>query len=122
MNEYFQEMKDKDYFTNVWLYGLEMEIYVRKGHHHLFEEKTTKEAYVSSFTTCLDIANVTVYDKGHGIFTVFLKRMETIIKDHDTFKAIYVESVQTKRFCRYLERCGYTKQYNSMLPSYYKFK
>jgi len=118
MNEYFKEYKDKDWATNAWLYGLEMEIYVRKGHHFLIEEKTTKETYLNSLTTCLDIANVTVYDKGRGVFSMFLREMEKI----QPWDAIYVESVQTERFCRHLERCGYVKQLDSIPPAYYKFK
>jgi hypothetical protein len=112
MIEYLKDHNDVDYLTNLWLYGLEMEIYVRKG-PRLLDER---------MTTCLDIANVTVYKPGLGFFTLFLRLMEVIIKDYDSFEAIYIESVQTERFGWFLEREGYTRIPDSLPPSYFKMK
>ena len=110
--DYLEEYKDKNYQSNKWLYGLEMEIYVRKGHHILDKE----------IITCLDIANVTVYHKGLGFFTLFLHLMELILKSYDSFHAIYVESVQEERFGLFLESRGYTRIPDSVPSSYYKIK
>jgi hypothetical protein len=110
--DYLEEYNDEDWQTNKWLYGLEMEIYVRKGHHTINEE----------ITTCLDIANVTVYNKGLGIFTIFLQFVELLIQGYDSFEAIYVESVMFPRFGLFLEKQGYTRIPDSLPPSYYKLK
>lgn len=90
-----QLILDKN-FTSGWINNDEMEVYIRKG---VIREFNNIE-YVT-----LDIANVRVFDKGKGVFTQFLKELESV----NPYDAIYIESVLEKRFFDFFLKNGYIK-------------
>lgn len=83
-----------------WFYSEPMKVYCR----------INRARSVFQRHTCVDIANVIVYEQGKGTFTKFLDGLEAIIDGHGLIKGIYVENVFEKRFGDYLERRGYTPE------------
>jgi hypothetical protein len=108
MDLYFKRHRNNDWNTNEWLYGQEMEVYVRKGKHYL-----NKNMY-----TCLDIANIKVYNPGAGVFTLFLMYMEKM----NPWDAIFIENVHNERFQKFFIRRDYTEIPDPPPPCFYKLK
>jgi hypothetical protein len=91
-----------------WLYGDDMEVYVRRSVPRLLNDRTRRQT--------LDIANVTVYNRGQGIFTAFLTEVHAI----NPWGVTYVESVLDERFGNFLLKQGFILHEGTLPPSYYK--
>ena len=99
--------------NNEWLNGDDMAVYVRRSvPRYLTDDPKKEEKYVT-----LDIASVTVYEKGQGNFTRFLEEAEKL----NPWPAIYVESVLEPRLEKFLLRKGYTEQ-DRTPKSFFKMK
>ncbi len=102
--------KTHSFGTNEWLNGDDMAVYVRKSVPRIMNDGTK--------LVTLDIASITVYQKGQGNFTRFLEEAEKL----NPWPATYIENVLEPRFARFFQRIGYT-QHNDMFPmSFYKLK
>ena len=79
-------------------------LYVRWGRHCIDDEQLI----------CLDIANVTAERTGKGTFKRLIKRL----REKQPNTPIYVESVQTERFCKGLLRMGFKYVAKTVPPSF----
>ncbi len=94
-----------------WLNGDDMNVYVRVSIRGRYPGSPPYRA--------LDIATVSVYDKGQGKFTRFLEEAERI----NPYPILYIENVLERRFQHFFENRGYTrKEIGEGPPCYYKFK
>lgn len=92
---------------NAWVTGDRLKCYVRVS-QRLLESSHTR------FTSCLDIANVTVGGpaehsdyRGKGRFTDFLAKAERLANKHGL--AVYIENAMEPRFRAFFIRRGYQK-------------
>ncbi len=109
LENYFHEMKDKNFGSNRWLETRKIKVYVRKSKRILNE--------IGSFI-CFDIANINIKEsqRGKGIFTEFLNKSHEM----NPWQVTYIENVLEERFQKFFEKQGFIKEIN--LPSYFKFK
>src|SRR3989344_4673878 len=89
---------------NAWLYSADMQLYIRKS----------KRVINSQIVTTLDIANITVYHKGQGIFKKFIKEFHEI----NPYQASYIESILEPRLVSWCQRNGWTQLLNVQPPSF----
>lgn len=84
--------------------------YVREpGFEELYVRSSTR--YLGGqMRQCLDVGRVVAEETGKGTFRAFIARVRTLHPDLE----IFVESVQTERFCEGLKRMGF----ECVMPSY----
>lgn len=79
---------------NQWLYGSDMEIYVRRSVPRMINDKKVQ---------CLDIANILVYKRGEGQFTKFLNEAHQI----NPWGGTFIENVHDSRFANFFVKQGF---------------
>jgi len=94
---------------NQWLYGgNDIQVYVRKGYHAVGDKM---------FTT-LDIANISIEEKGKGT------GMQLIwwLHQQNPFQVTFIESLLNRRLYERLKKDGWLDVPNSYPPSVYLIK
>ena len=79
---------------NTWIEYDGMKVFVRKARHMTPDHK---------LVYCFDIANVTVYMRGVGTFSHWLKEVIELARERG-FEAVFVESVINQRFVEYFRK------------------
>lgn len=94
---------------NGWIESEGMKVYVRNR----------TRAFNGVFHQVLDIANVEVELRGHGVFTAWLKEAEAAAARHG-MHAVYVESIINPRLLQFLAAKGYFITAEYLTPNAHK--
>jgi len=98
---------------NVWIREPHISVYIRRSVRFIGDKSIP----------CLDIGSVEVDEnfQGQGVFTTFLERFECEAKQLN--RAVFIESILTHRFQKYLASQGYTPVpgTSDLAPNMYKF-
>ena len=82
---------------NCWVYGSDMNVYVRKAAHYC--------PAVSRALRTFDVGSISVHRPGTGVFTRWYPQLRAWA-DEQGFQAVFIESVQNERFADSLRKRG----------------
>ena len=103
LNEALEDFADTKE-RNTWIYRNDFKLYLRKSFR--------------MGNAFLDIANVTVYEPGKGLFTrVCADVIE--VAERKGFAGVYVECVTTPRFQEYFRKRNWWERTDPGAPSFY---
>ncbi len=115
LSEWMKRVENKSFMTNDWLYGSDMQLYVRKSTPRLLEGRLAGRERKA---ICLDLASFEVYKKGEGRFAEFLRQAHEM----NPWDATYVECVHNIGLRGFLSKSGmHMQQGTEELPSYYLY-
>ncbi len=106
LSDFIKAVSIRQFPNNEWLEGSDMKVYVRKSVRFLNNKRYT----------CLDIANIEVFEKGKGKFTRFLEEVHNL----NPWDATLVENAHDPRLQDFMIRQGYTRDYTGI--SFYKLR
>lgn len=89
---------------NYWVYGPDMDIYVRKAAHYC--------PAVGKVLRTFDIGSIIVHRPHTGVFTRWYPQLRSWA-DHAGFQAVFIESVHNKEFASSLRRRGLYEHVNT---------
>jgi hypothetical protein len=107
--DFIERHRNRKYGASEWLNGDDMAVYVRKSVPRILNDG-------HKYPT-LDIASVTVYRRGQGHFTKFLREAHAM----NPWPATYVENVLEPRLGKFLLGEGFT-QHTGMYPASFYLK
>lgn len=124
--DWIRRVGDRKYLTNEWLYADDLKVYVRKGFHMCGQDSVLPVDQRQTSTpwrfmkplVCLDLASIEVYEKKQGVFTAFLEAAHAM----NPWEATYIECVQNDFLTLFLEKKGFIRQGDELVPNFYLLK